>query len=593
MNRQLVTTLILMFLLSGLALRAEQISADSQTVIVPDDYSKIQDAINAAEDGDTIFVKKGTYYETLVVNKSVILIGENKEKTLIDAHRSLTDVVLISSNDVVFSNFTLGQTNPTYSSDATSPSGIHIKASGVEVSNNIIYGVHGPAFKTEGTVCIHDNIVANSGFMIATGIMETREPNDYEAVQVMNMPSPFIDVTIVKGNDVLRVTSSETSFGDIVLRDNATLIIKNIKAVAKGFSAFNNSRLILDGATFILPKISGASYRYINTYDNAQIIATDSFLGRVVCKDDSKLSIDGYVPGLSGTYVRVDGNVSVELNNCHVSMTTIKGNANVTITNSSVGIYNLIDEAQVYALNSNISIKEQCINDCAKFWALNSTISQYIVLEDESEAWLINCNVSAKAVILGNVSNLWVINSTYNRPERLSLHSQSSLWFINSNLTENEGIEIVFNSEEAKINYCWYLSVNVDSTQGTPLENATVGVYLSNGTLVDEKTTDSSGYVQFVAARRIWQNETNEYFVPHTIKAYREDYEEEQTTVDLDSNQEVTLRLNSHTPSQTEQEPSESDSQPSQAEGEFDLIIIISALTVILIGVIVFLRNKK
>jgi pectin methylesterase-like acyl-CoA thioesterase len=39
-------------------------------ITVPDDYQSIQEAINNADGGDTVFVRKGAYYEHLVVNKN-------------------------------------------------------------------------------------------------------------------------------------------------------------------------------------------------------------------------------------------------------------------------------------------------------------------------------------------------------------------------------------------------------------------------------------------------------------------------------------------------------------------------------------------
>ena len=50
----------------------------------PADFSTIQEAVNAAEDGDTIFVKNGTYFENVVVNKSLSIIGESINETILD-----------------------------------------------------------------------------------------------------------------------------------------------------------------------------------------------------------------------------------------------------------------------------------------------------------------------------------------------------------------------------------------------------------------------------------------------------------------------------------------------------------------------------
>ena len=46
-------------------------------------YSSIQGAINNASEGDTIFVSSGTYHEHVVVNKTVNLVGEDAETTVI------------------------------------------------------------------------------------------------------------------------------------------------------------------------------------------------------------------------------------------------------------------------------------------------------------------------------------------------------------------------------------------------------------------------------------------------------------------------------------------------------------------------------
>ncbi len=56
-------------------------------------YSSIQEAINASSDGDTIFIYAGIYNETIVVNKSICLIGENKETTIINGNNNSDFVV--------------------------------------------------------------------------------------------------------------------------------------------------------------------------------------------------------------------------------------------------------------------------------------------------------------------------------------------------------------------------------------------------------------------------------------------------------------------------------------------------------------------
>ena len=68
----------------------------------------IQEAINANEtlNGHTIFVEEGIYYENVVVNKSLTLIGENREITIIDANGT-GDVIDVKVDGVVIESFTI------------------------------------------------------------------------------------------------------------------------------------------------------------------------------------------------------------------------------------------------------------------------------------------------------------------------------------------------------------------------------------------------------------------------------------------------------------------------------------------------------
>jgi parallel beta-helix repeat protein len=69
-------------------------------------YSKIQWAIDNASGGDTVFVYSGTYYENVVVNKSINLIGEDKYNTIINGSRK-GDAIHISSDRVNVTDFTI------------------------------------------------------------------------------------------------------------------------------------------------------------------------------------------------------------------------------------------------------------------------------------------------------------------------------------------------------------------------------------------------------------------------------------------------------------------------------------------------------
>lgn len=66
------------------------VKADPIIIIVPDDYPTINSAIGNATEGSTIFVRSGLYHEqTLIINKTLSIIGENANNTTISLHPSL------------------------------------------------------------------------------------------------------------------------------------------------------------------------------------------------------------------------------------------------------------------------------------------------------------------------------------------------------------------------------------------------------------------------------------------------------------------------------------------------------------------------
>lgn len=69
-------------------------------------YGSIQEAVNNASDGDIIMVRSGVYYENLVVNKSVSIIGEDQISTIIDGNSEWMAVV-IKANNAVLKNLTI------------------------------------------------------------------------------------------------------------------------------------------------------------------------------------------------------------------------------------------------------------------------------------------------------------------------------------------------------------------------------------------------------------------------------------------------------------------------------------------------------
>lgn len=108
MNKTVLTSFTILCLLPTVFLAGFRISvrANSNVIHVPDDYQKIQWAIGNASIGDTIYVRSGIYYEHVIVNKPLSLMGENRETTIIDGNHTGT-VVYIESSDCIIERFTI------------------------------------------------------------------------------------------------------------------------------------------------------------------------------------------------------------------------------------------------------------------------------------------------------------------------------------------------------------------------------------------------------------------------------------------------------------------------------------------------------
>ena len=87
--------------------------AESKRIVVPDDYSSIQEAVDNALEGNTVFVRNGFYYnQTVIIDKAISLIGEDKTNTRIIGDWSLNGTVILVRHDgVVVQNLTLGSVN--------------------------------------------------------------------------------------------------------------------------------------------------------------------------------------------------------------------------------------------------------------------------------------------------------------------------------------------------------------------------------------------------------------------------------------------------------------------------------------------------
>ena len=121
-------------------------------------YTNIQDAINAAYAGDTIFVFNGTYHENLIVNTSIQLIGEDRNTTIINGSRNGC-VIILTADQVMITGFTI-----TWGGLVFPDAGICVESTDNTIAGNIIienyYGMHMSYFS--GNTLISENYIENN-----------------------------------------------------------------------------------------------------------------------------------------------------------------------------------------------------------------------------------------------------------------------------------------------------------------------------------------------------------------------------------------------------------------------------------------------
>jgi nitrous oxidase accessory protein len=219
--------LMLMFLAIIATQFTKPSEASSKTIMVPDDYPSITAAIGNATNGDTVFVREGTYSEpSLVINKTILLLGENANTTIIknidrsalqdnDLFPSLPIVVQINANNVKISGFTVSGSYGTP---------ISVNSNGSEVSGNTI-DPKGEGISISGNYnkFMQNNLSGLGGGFISCSGLYNEIANNHLKGQTdggIDIGSPF---NIVYGNTLTNCGV----YGSIKVRSNETIIAEN------------------------------------------------------------------------------------------------------------------------------------------------------------------------------------------------------------------------------------------------------------------------------------------------------------------------------------------------------------------------------
>ena len=204
------------------------------------DFTFIQDAIDAASPGYSIFVYSGRYTENIVIDKSIILNGENKDTTFINSSTN-NNVINISDENIEFSGFTIE-----ICGGYSIYSGINIQSNNSHIFDNkitsrdIYYypnGIYITSNRKNND--IHDNIFVETGLGL--------DADDIGENDIVN--------NTVNGDSLIFLDSISNkiiqSAGQIILKDCNNITIKNleIKQTPASITLINSNNCLIEKCT--------------------------------------------------------------------------------------------------------------------------------------------------------------------------------------------------------------------------------------------------------------------------------------------------------------------------------------------------------
>jgi parallel beta-helix repeat protein len=412
---QTMLTLLLLQMLT-LTLNIHPSLSQSKTWTVDDDgpadFHTIQEAVNVASSGDTLYVKRGTYYEHLFIDKRIKLQGENKHNTVIDGNSSGT-LISVDSNNVTISGFTLRNAGkswpaPQHVNQPDCAVWVYIYAF-ANISDNIVAGAAVGIFVAYGNnavVCNNEVLECETGGIILYASTHCQVCNnritsckivgihlDHYANYCLVANNSVIDNSSGIGLD-LEVDSAENLFennllannyGGIILlemgsnnvfrRNNMTGNTYNFGVWGYGLSSFIQD---IDVSNVVNSK---PIVYLVNNHDVLFTSTNDTIPGYLALINSSNISVDGL--SFSNNF---NGLLLAQATNCTLmNLNLSRNHEGMLLFNSSNNtiLNNRFDEnvaaATVYSSNQNLFYHNSFLNNTKQI------VSQY--LSGPGEPW--------------------------------------------------------------------------------------------------------------------------------------------------------------------------------------------------------------
>jgi parallel beta-helix repeat protein len=274
----------------------------------PADFNSIQEAINSAIAGDTIFVHVGIYYEHVIVSKPVTLIGEDSDFTIVDGNKA-DNVIYIRANNVTVKNFTVRKSgvypfcgilvencvSATITNNIVlyNYEGISLLYSfnNVISNNTISNNYHGVYLYSSGSNVISGNTISSnkyhgvylysSGSNVISG--NTISSNNYDGVYLYSSGSNVISGNTISSNKYHGVNLAPLSDYNTIYHNNFNNTIQVLSQVANFWdhcgegnywSDYDKQELIIDGIgdfPYVIDAVNKDNYPLMGMFYNFSI----------------------------------------------------------------------------------------------------------------------------------------------------------------------------------------------------------------------------------------------------------------------------------------------------------------------------------
>jgi parallel beta-helix repeat protein len=309
-------------------------------------YITIHDAISDASSGDTIKTAAWTFIENIVIDKTLTIIGKDKDTTTIDGGYS-GDVVHISNSAdwVNISGFKI--TNSGSGGSPDYDAGIDIRSdrnnvSYCKIDSNHRWGIyiHSLSQKNE----IFDNIISGNGYGGAT------QPIDGGGVLVYQSDDNKFKSNTISSNEGIGIYFSSTSINNLT----SETIYMNYGGIYIYDSTDNDiykCNILDNGWDEVYSTLDNGGIKFVNSHDNKIIQSTISGNYEYQIKIDSSSTgntIDGNLitGSMAGVIVDPSNNNTISNNlilNCGCGIKILDSDLNNLVNNilinNDIGIY--------------------------------------------------------------------------------------------------------------------------------------------------------------------------------------------------------------------------------------------------------------